>query len=139
MKTTFFLGFFLSSCLAFSQTSANECSKNLLKLNDWSELSDSVLSCLNSSSDFSASIKELCQGDQRQLSQQYLSYLKYKKEYEDTYAWYQSLSQSEKQSAAARHKLRVAKENWALLGLKDTVRSIKEKLDESYRSCNPYR
>ena len=137
MKTIPLLAFFLSSCLAFAETTSNDCTKNLFNLHDWSELSNSVLSCLDTSAGFTDGITALCTTDKRQLSVDYQQYLKYKKEYEVTLAWYQSLTQQEQQSATARYKLRLAKENWENLGLKNTIRSIKNRLDESYRNCNP--
>lgn len=137
MKTISMLVLTFSCFLSFAQVSANECTKNLLNLNDWSELSDPVLACLDSNIDFSNSINDLCQNDRRELSTEYQQYLKYKKEYEETLAWYQSLPLKEQQTAKATYKLRLAKENWEGLGMKNTIRSIKSKLDESYRSCNP--
>lgn len=139
MKIMSLLVLTFASYVSFAQSNANECTKNLFNLNDWSELSEPVLSCLNSSVDFNDAINELCQSDRRQLSTEYQQYLKYKKEYEDTLAWYQSLPQEQQQTATAIFKLRRAKENWENLGLKNTIRSIKNKLDESYRSCNPVR
>ena len=137
MKTMSLLVLIFFSSLSLAQVTANECTKNLLNLNDWSELSDSVLSCLDSNVDFSYAIKDLCQDDRRQLSTEYQQFLKNKKEYEETLAWYQSLSSKEQQTVTARYRLRLAKENWENLGLKNTIYSIKNKLDESYRSCNP--
>jgi hypothetical protein len=137
MRTLSLLIVIFASSLSMAQIPSNECTKKLLQLNDWSELSETVLLCLDSSDVFSNAIKELCRDDRRQLSTEYQQYLKYKKEYEDTLFWYQSLPLREQQTSAARYKLRFAKENWENLGLKHSIRSMINKFDESYRSCNP--
>lgn len=139
MKLASSLFLTLASCLSLAQASTNQCTKSLIGVNDWSDLSETVLTCLDSNSRFTESIEFLCQTDRTQLSAQYQAFLKFKKQYEETLAWYQSLSPREQQSSSAKYKLRLARENWESRGLKYTVISAKNRLAESYRACSPVR
>lgn len=137
MKVFVAIGFLILTSLAHAENAANNCTKVLFNLIDWTELSAQAMTCLNSNENFNNGISALCDSSRSQLSIEYTQFLKYKKEYEDTLAWYQGLPYKEQQTASARYKLQLAKENWETLGLKSTIRAIKSRLDESFRFCNP--
>lgn len=135
MKSILFI--FLFSFLSQAQNSTNECSQGLLDLADWSDLPPAVVSCLEANPSFTNGLFVLCHPDRLQLSEEYLQYLKFQKEYEDVLAWYQSIPSKQQQTAVARFKLKLAKENWETLGQKNTIRAIKSRLEESFRNCLP--
>lgn len=123
--------------VSLGQSTLNECSQNVLGIEDWSQISAPTQACLELNPNFATAIGEMCQNDRRQISTKLQQFLKYKMEYEDTQAWYHSLPLTEQQKAINRHRLQVAKENWDILGFKTEVRSLKARLDEIYRACDP--
>lgn len=137
MKTFIVAILLFFTSFARADESYNSCTKEMFNLNDWSELSSQTTNCLNSNEDFNNGISALCEPNRSELSVDYLRYLKYKKEYEDTLAWYQALPYDQQQTATARYKLRLAMENWEGLGMRSTIRDTKARLTEAFRMCTP--
>lgn len=113
----------------------NDCSRNTLKLNDWSELTESVRTCLTASPEFESSIVKLCQPNRVQILKRFELYLKYKELYTQTLAWIQSLPLDQQFSPTVRDKLKRAKQDWEILGDKVAVGIDLDKMEKSYLYC----
>ena len=137
MKFVFIMLVIFEFSVAQAQTVVpNTCSANTVNVADWSQISDSILNCLNANYDFSSGIAILCQADKLRLSKQFSQYLLYEKEYKATLAWFQSLPPNQ-QGAVARNKVQTAKENWEILGQKNETGILLSKVNRAYATCNP--
>lgn len=137
MKFVFFLLIFEFSVPHAQASVPNACAANTVNVTDWSQISDSVLTCLNASSDFSSGIALLCQADKLQLSRQFSQYLAYQRKYKDILAWYQGLPLSRQLEATAINKKRNAMQDWELLGQKYEIEIPLYKVKRAYSACNP--
>lgn len=134
MKQIFFGLFILVSVNSYAYAARNTCSETLFQLGDWSELSSSEAACLNSNIDFVSGIASLCATDKIKISVELSEYLKYKKDYEETLAWYQALPPSQ-QGAVAKNKVRNAKEAWENLGQKYKIGALVHEVQLAYSNC----
>ena len=132
----FLIAVVLAPSVNFAEdTIQNNCSRNTLKLNDWSELTESVRICLTASSEFESAIVKLCQPNRVQILKRFELYLKYKELYAQTLAWIQSLPLEKQNSPTVRDKLKRAKQDWEILGDKVAVGIDLDKMEKSYLYC----
>ena len=133
------LGVILFS-LAFSMSSfaqsakINECSSKVFSIDNWPELSEGVLTCLDANSDFVEGISYLCSEQRTKVSVNFGSYLKYKKSYEDAVAVLQAIPPNQPR-AVAQMKVQQAAEDWSILGNRHQVSVNLNKVHSSTYSC----
>lgn len=128
----FSLAFSMSS---FAQSAKiNECSSKVFSIDNWSELSEGVLTCLDANSDFVEGISYLCSEQRTKVSVNFGSYLKYKKSYEDAVAVLQAIPPNQPR-AVAQMKVQQAAEDWSILGNRHQVSVYLNKVHSSAYSC----